>query len=190
MDSDHDGMDNLWEVHSGLDPLVNNGSADPDEDGLSNLDEYLWGTSPVSADSDNDGVNDNDEINNGGDPRDPVDNQPVANSGSDLRGRFETSIMLDGSGSSDPNGDPLTYQWTIQSVPAASALDTSSLTNATLSIASIIPDARGLYRFGLQVHDGKSASRVDTVNLEVYGDLKVPSEYATLTLASAALIEG
>jgi hypothetical protein len=189
LDSDGDGMDNLWETFGGLDPHRADDSEDPDEDGLSNAHEYQWSTGPNTADSDGDGVNDHDEVNAGGDPTNPLDNQPAADCGPDLRGRTGTTIALDGSGSSDPNGDSLTYQWAVQSVPASSTADSTTLSNATLSVASFVPDVRGIYTFSLQVHDGKSSSRIDTVSLEVYGDLRVPSEYATLALASAELIE-
>jgi len=57
---------------SGNDPyLVNSGTGDdPDEDGLSNLDEQTYGTDPLSADTDRDGLSDAEEIQQGTDPCD------------------------------------------------------------------------------------------------------------------------
>src|SRR5690606_36789361 len=44
-------------------PIVAAGTMDdPDEDGLSNLDEQTHGTDPLSADTDGDGLSDADEI--------------------------------------------------------------------------------------------------------------------------------
>lgn len=46
-DSDGDGMPDGWEVTYGLDPLVNNANDEPDNDGMSNYNEYLAGRNPI-----------------------------------------------------------------------------------------------------------------------------------------------
>lgn len=77
-DSDGDLMSDGWEFYGGLDPLNaagdNGQGGDPDNDGLTNLDEYVNGTLPKNPDTDGDGVNDGIEVNQGSDPRDASDN--------------------------------------------------------------------------------------------------------------------
>jgi hypothetical protein len=45
-DSDNDLIPDLWELENGLNPLVNDADLDFDEDGISNLEEYLNDTDP------------------------------------------------------------------------------------------------------------------------------------------------
>ncbi len=76
-DTDCDGMTDGWESAHGLSPLSADGDdgadGDPDHDGLSNLDEYLNDTDPLSADTDGDGVSDRIEVERGADPASPSD---------------------------------------------------------------------------------------------------------------------
>ncbi|MDQ5977826.1 MAG: Chitodextrinase [Verrucomicrobiota bacterium] len=57
-DADRDGMDDAWEMIHGLNPTLNDRDADPDEDGLSNIQEYMLGAHPNNPDTDGDGVPD------------------------------------------------------------------------------------------------------------------------------------
>lgn len=61
-DSDHDGMPNAWENHHGLNPFRANARFDPDHDGLRNVGEFHAGTQPHDADTDEDGLEDGDEV--------------------------------------------------------------------------------------------------------------------------------
>ena len=88
-DSDGDGLPDTWECHycdDGFDPVVPNvndaglGTGPDDDldlDGLTNREEYEWGTDPGEPDTDGDGVDDGSEVEVGFDPVDAVDQMPV-----------------------------------------------------------------------------------------------------------------
>ncbi len=64
-----DGMDDGWEAANGLDPAVDDSAGNPDNDGLTNLEEWNGGetpTNPREADSDGDDLNDGEEVNTHG----------------------------------------------------------------------------------------------------------------------------
>ena len=73
-DTDSDLMPDDYEIKYGLNALVIDSSGDLDEDGLTNLQEYQYGTNPSSSDSDGDGMDDASEIEGGFDPLDASSN--------------------------------------------------------------------------------------------------------------------
>ncbi|MGA3284475.1 MAG: hypothetical protein ABSD57_08460 [Verrucomicrobiota bacterium] len=74
LDSDGDGMPDVWELTRHLDPLNPADAAlDDDGDGLSNLEEYRAGTDPHNPDTDGDGMPDGWEVTQYLDPLDPAD---------------------------------------------------------------------------------------------------------------------
>jgi len=73
-DSDGDGIPDWWENEYGLNPLdPADAEEDWDDDGLSNLAEYLAGTDPLNRDTDGNGMSDWDEVYAGTDPTNPND---------------------------------------------------------------------------------------------------------------------
>jgi len=104
------------------------------------------------------------EIQAWGDPA-PVGNRPpVASAGADHTGVTGAAASLDGSGSSDPDGNALTYAWTKVSGPA------TTIDAATSAKASFLPSTAGTYEFELKVDDG-TASSTDRVIVTVSANL-------------------
>ena len=62
-DSDGDGIPDSWEEANDLDPEIDDAALDPDNDGLSNLEEFTLRTDPQKDDTDGDGLKDGDEEN-------------------------------------------------------------------------------------------------------------------------------
>lgn len=86
---------------------------------------------------------------------------PVANAGADQNISTKTRVTLDGSASTDANGDVLTYKWSFKSIPAGFFPFSLS---ATVS-PTFTPDVDGTYVVELMVNDGKVDSLVDTVTV-------------------------
>ncbi|NLE42338.1 MAG: hypothetical protein GX615_10970, partial [Lentisphaerae bacterium] len=71
-DTDGDGMPDGWEVEHGFDPLDDDDAGlDPDDDGLSNQEEFGLGCDPHAADTDGDGLTDGEELAWGSSPLSP-----------------------------------------------------------------------------------------------------------------------
>jgi len=88
---------------------------------------------------------------------------PVAAAGAYQPGVTGVAVLLDASGSADPDGDSLLFTWTFDSRPNGSG---STLEGADTSTASFVPDLRGTYVVRLSVSDG-SLSAEDTAVIEV-----------------------
>ena len=93
-----------------------------------------------------------------------VNSAPIANAGQNQTTGVGFAISLSAAGSSDANGDSLSYSWTLESAPDGSA---SSLTNASALTTAITPDLLGEYVVGLLVNDGSLDSAPDQVIISV-----------------------
>jgi hypothetical protein len=82
---------------------------------------------------------------------------PVAKPGVNQSVVTGTKVSVDASASSDPNGDSITYRWSLLFKPAGSTATLSSATNAS---ATFTADLAGTYLVGLTVNDGKVDSPV------------------------------
>ena len=89
---------------------------------------------------------------------------PVADAGIDRSLQIGETAVLDGSASSDANGDALTYAWSVTAQPSGSA---AAVTDGTQPVARFVPDLPGDYTLSLVVNDGTVASAQDTVQLTV-----------------------
>lgn len=87
---------------------------------------------------------------------------PIANAGVDQNVPIQTLITLDGSSSSDEDGDTLTYQWLLTSVPSGSL---ASLSSSTAVSPTFTANVEGSYVVQLIVNDGKTDSVADTVTV-------------------------
>ena len=76
-------------------------------------------------------------------------------------GALPQSVQLDGSGSTDPEGQGLTYAWSILTKPAGSA---ATLSSATTVAPTFVADVLGTYTAQLIVNDGFLSSTPVTVS--------------------------
>ena len=74
----------------------------------------------------------------------PANREPIADAGGPYSGSSGSIIVFDGSGSSDPDGDSLTYAW-----------DFGDGTTGTGAMPQHGYDAAGIYRIALVVNDGE-----------------------------------
>jgi hypothetical protein len=134
--------------------------------------------------------------------------QPVADAGGNQSVNLGDTVMLDGTGSSDANNDPLTFSWAFVSKPAGSTADFS---DASAAITDFVADLGGSYVVGLTVNDGMLDSDpnnvtilavtsagavvtalqdlIDAINLVPPGDLKNANMAGTLTNKVNAVLE-
>jgi hypothetical protein len=108
---------------------------------------------------------------------------PVARPGADQTVAFGSRVRLDGSASSDPNGDPLSFQWSLSSRPAGS---TAFLQNRNAPRIELSADVIGVYVLSLVVSDGLGASAGATVTITATEPVPALAAGSGLFVQSAA----
>ncbi len=103
---------------------------------------------------------------------------PVANAGRDIQVDLGAKFVLDGSGSSDADGDALAYSWAIVSRPAGSVVQ---LNNATSANPDLTPDVEGDFIIQLVVSDAKSVSIPDVIIIHDKERNLAPNAYISIT---------
>jgi hypothetical protein len=86
-------------------------------------------------------------------PPQPSGAHPIANAGTGSSYPRGMTVTLDGSGSFDPDGDALTYQWSIVQHPFGSTAEPADAQAAT---TTFLLDTFGTYRLQLQVSDARN----------------------------------
>jgi len=119
-------------------------------------------------------------------------NPPLANAGVDQSVAVGFPVLLDGNGSTDNEGDTLSYQWTLTSKPDNSMVVWQ---DRTLATPIFTPHTAGDYVISLRVYDGHSYSDFDqlvltattnNIPLAVAGDNRQVERGSTVRLNGSA----
>jgi len=124
---------------------------------------------------------------------------PVAVAGIAQSVMFGKEVKLDGRGSSDANSDPITFTWSLVSVPDGSGSVTVFNAIKNSQTPTFTPDRAGSYVFSLVVNDGKVDSNVSATVVTVArenvapvanaGEAQVASVGATVKLDGALSLD-
>lgn len=114
-----------------------------------------------------------------------LNSTPVAVAGTDQSGYLGDTITMDGSASSDVDGDPLTYHWSITSAPEGS---TATLANATSATPSLALDKHGSYTIQLVVNDGTVDSLPSSLLITVKNHIPTADAGADITTQTGATV--
>jgi hypothetical protein len=105
-------------------------------------------------------------------PATAQNNPPVANAGPNQTVAVGATVQLNGSGSSDVDGDSLTYSWSIISAPPGSS---ATLANPNTVNPTFVADVPGSYVVQLIVNDGLVNSAPATMTVSTPGATSVPT---------------
>jgi len=111
---------------------------------------------------------------------------PVADAGRDQTVSVSQLVTLDGSASTDPEGESLSYSWSFVARPAGS---TAALTGATSVRPTFSPDRQGDYVLQLSVHDGALNSAPATVQISTLNSTPIADAGADQTAVVGELVQ-
>lgn len=115
----------------------------------------------------------------------PANTRPVANAGPDQTARTGTVVTLDGTGSTDADGQALSYRWSLLARPAGSA---AVLSSTTAPRPTFTVDRGGDYIFRLVVNDGQIDSVFDEVQVSTLNSAPIANAGADRTVARGSLV--
>jgi len=120
---------------------------------------------------------------------DTQNSPPVADAGPDQTVPVGATVQLDGTASSDIDGDLLTFQWSFVARPAGSQ---ASLTDEAAPGPAFVADLPGRYVVQLVVSDGVAVSRPATVTIDTRNSQPVANAGAeqTATLGATVQLDG
>lgn len=118
----------------------------------------------------------------------PINRRPVALVMPVAATTTATTVQLDGSKSSDPDGDLLLYAWTFAALPAGSK---TIIINPNSATPAFVPDVAGTYTVALEVSDGRliSTPARTSVNVTVLNVAPVAVAGPAQTVSRDAVVQ-
>lgn len=114
-----------------------------------------------------------------------INSRPIANAGPDRTATIGSTVTLDGSHSSDPDGNALTYRWSFTSLPSGSR---AALQNPGSAHPTFVVDTAGNYVAQLVVNDGALDSDPDSVTISTINSAPVANAGSNRTAVIGDII--